>query len=49
MFAFSIYPENVYRYFARCPLVSKHCCVVSTRGEREDYSALRKEVVVNFV
>ena len=49
VFAFSIYPEQVYRYFARWQLVSKHCCVVSMRGEREDYSALRKEVVVNFV
>ncbi|QGN68052.1 metalloendopeptidase [Equine molluscum contagiosum-like virus] len=49
VFAFSIYPEQVARFFASSPRVSKHCFVVSTRGEREDYSALRKEVVIHFV
>lgn len=48
VFAFTIYPDRVFRYFTRLPSVNKYCLVVSARGTLEDYSSLRKEVVLTF-
>ncbi|ATI20994.1 metalloprotease [Western grey kangaroopox virus] len=48
VFAFTIYADGVFKYLSSAEAVSKFCFVVSSRGRREDYSALHKEVVVNF-
>ncbi|AOP31556.1 metalloprotease [Skunkpox virus] len=46
LFTFTIYTEDVYNYLKNNKLFSAKCLVVSTKGDVEDFSSLKKDVVI---
>lgn len=48
VFAFSLSQDEVFRHLASCPRVGAYCLVVATRGAEDDFSAVKKRVVVRL-
>ncbi|UXL74648.1 Metalloendopeptidase [Monkeypox virus] len=48
LFTFTIYTDEVYDYLNNNKLFSAKCLVVSTKGDVENFSSLKKDVVIRF-
>ncbi|ADT91082.1 metalloprotease [Cotia virus SPAn232] len=48
IFMFTIYPDNVYTYISKMDCVKSHCLVVSKIGNTEDYSSMKKDIVIKL-
>ncbi|ASC55601.1 putative metalloprotease-like protein [Seal parapoxvirus] len=48
VFAFSLSQDEAFQCIARCPRVAAYCLVVAKRGPEDDFSALRKRVVLKM-
>nr|WGO62679.1 essential metalloproteinase [Wadden Sea poxvirus] len=49
IFMFTIYPDKVYKYLTINPYISNYCLAVSKQGNIEDFSNLKKDIVVNLL
>ncbi|QHR82589.1 metalloprotease [Brazilian porcupinepox virus 1] len=48
LFMFSIYPDDVFSYIESNKNIKSHCLVVSKKGKKEDFSSMKKDIIVKL-
>ncbi|ASK51255.1 Insulin metalloproteinase-like protein [Eptesipox virus] len=48
IFMFTIYPKEVYNYFSKNKNIVAHCLAVSNKGTIEDFSTMKKNIIIKL-
>ncbi|AUI80620.1 metalloprotease [White-tailed deer poxvirus] len=48
IFMFTIYPEDVFKIITSNKMFNRHCIVVSNKSDIEDFSSLKKDIIIKI-
>ncbi|QDJ95022.1 insulin metalloproteinase-like protein [Hypsugopox virus] len=48
LFMFTIYPNEVYKYLSKHKNIIAHCLAISTKGNTEDFSSMKKNIIIKL-
>lgn len=49
VFMFTIYPNSVVKYITTENIFKNHCLVISEKGIVEDFSSMKKDIVIKLI